>query len=59
LLASMSAEDMGPCLSVEGSTTHEVIEAYLERLLVPALRPGQVVVMDKTSPHTKVLACAS
>jgi hypothetical protein len=27
LLASMSAEGMGPCLAVEGSTTREVFEA--------------------------------
>ena len=51
LLASMSAEGMGPCLAVEGSTTREVFEAYLERVLVPSLRPGQVVVMDNLSSH--------
>jgi transposase len=51
LLASMSAEGMGPCLAVEGSTTRETFEAYLERLLVPALRPGQVVAMDNLSSH--------
>src|SRR5215213_2127527 len=37
LLASMSAEGMGPSLAVEGATTQEVFEAYLEHLLVPAL----------------------
>ncbi len=42
---------MGPCLALEGATTREVFEAYLERLLVPALRPGQVVVMDNLSSH--------
>jgi transposase len=51
LLASMSAEGMGPCLAVEGSTTREVFEAYLERVLTPSLRPGQVVVMDNLSSH--------
>jgi len=51
LLASMSAEGMGPCLAVEGSTTREVFEAYLERVLAPSLRPGQVVVMDNLSSH--------
>jgi DDE superfamily endonuclease len=51
LLASMSAEGMGPCLAVEGSTTREVFEAYLERVLLPSLRPGQVVVMDNLSSH--------
>ncbi len=51
LLASMSAEGMGPSLAVEGSTTREVFEVYLEHFLAPALRPGQVVVMDNLSAH--------
>ncbi len=51
LLASMSAQGMGPCLAVEGSTTREVFETYLERVLAPSLRPGQVVIMDNLSSH--------
>ncbi len=51
LLASMSAEGMGGCLAVEGATTRGVFEAYLERVLAPSLRPGQVVVMDNLSSH--------
>ncbi len=46
MLASMNAEGMGPCLAVEGSTRREVFEAYLERVLAPSLRSGQVIVMD-------------
>jgi transposase len=52
LLASMTIKGMGPCLAVEGSTTSEVFEAYLKRVLVPSLRAGQeVVVMDNLSAH--------
>ena len=51
LLASMSLEGMGPCLAVEGSTTREVFEAYLEHVLAPSLKPGQVVVMDNLTAH--------
>ncbi len=51
LLASMGAEGMGPCLAVEGPTTSGVFEAYLERVLAPSLRPGQMVVMDNLSCH--------
>lgn len=51
LLASMTLEGMGECLAVEGSTTTAIFEAYLERVLVPSLRPGQVVVMDNLSAH--------
>jgi transposase len=51
LLASMSAEGIGPSLAVEGSTTREVFEVYLEYFLAPTLRPGQIVVMDNLSAH--------
>ena len=42
---------MGPCLAVEGPTTREVFETYLEWVLAPALRPGQTVVVDNLSSH--------
>ncbi len=51
LLASMSVEGMGPTLAVEGTTNREVFEAYVEWVLAPTLRPGQVVVMDNLSAH--------
>ena len=51
LLASMTAEGMGSCLAVVGSTTKAVFETYLERVLVPTLRPGQVVLMDNLASH--------
>ena len=51
LLASMSSEGMGPCLAVVGGTTKEVFEAYVEGVLAPTLRPGQVVVMDNLAAH--------
>jgi transposase len=51
LLASITAKGAGPCLAVEGATTREVLEAYLERVLAPSLRPGQVVLMDNLSAH--------
>ena len=51
LLASMTAEGMGACLAVEGATTRIVFEAYIEKVLLPSLRGGQVVVMDNLSAH--------
>jgi transposase len=51
LLASMKAEEMGPCMAVVGSTTWEVFEAYVERVLAPSLRSGQIVVMDNLTAH--------
>jgi transposase len=51
LLASITVEGVGPCLAVEGATTREVFETYLERVLRPTLRSGQIVVMDNLSVH--------
>jgi transposase len=51
LLASMSLEGMGPCLAVEGATTATVFEAYVEKVLAPSLRCGQIVVLDNLNAH--------
>jgi transposase len=51
LLTSLHARGMGPSMAVEDATTSRVFETYVERLLVPALRPGQVVVMDNLGAH--------
>jgi hypothetical protein len=51
LLSCMSVEGMGPSLAVEGATNREVFEAYVERILLAELRPGQVVVMDNLTAH--------
>jgi transposase len=42
---------MGPALTVEGATTSAVFETYVEQVLEPTLRKGQVVVMDNLSAH--------
>ena len=34
-------------MAVEGVTASRVFETYVERLLAPTLKPGQIVVMDK------------
>ena len=36
---------------MEGATTSAVFEAYVEQVLAPMLRKGQVVVMDNLSAH--------
>ena len=51
VLASMSLEGMGPTLAVEGATNTNVFETYVERVLAPTLRKGQVVIMDNLSAH--------
>ena len=51
LLSSMTFCRMGPSMVVEGGTDGAVFEGYLRELLVPALREGDVVVMDNLSVH--------
>lgn len=51
LLSSMSVEGMGPSLAITGAADAQVFEAYLQRVLLPELRPGQIVVMDNLSAH--------
>ena len=36
---------------MEGVTSRIVFEAYIEKVLIPSLRRGQVVVMDNLSVH--------
>jgi hypothetical protein len=48
---------LGECLAVEGPTTREVFEAYLERVLAPTLRLGRVVVVDNLSAHKLCRVC--
>lgn len=52
LLACLTRSGLGPALLVEGATTTEVFSAYVEHVLVPWLRPGQIVILDNLSAHT-------
>jgi transposase len=51
VLSSMSLEGMGPSLAVEGATTARVFETYVEKVLLPSLNEGQIVVMDNLGAH--------
>jgi transposase len=51
LLSSMTLSGMGPSLAVEGATTARVFESYVEQVLAPSLRKGQIVVMDNLGAH--------
>jgi transposase len=38
-------------MTIEGATDAEVFQAYAEQVLVPTLRPGDIVVLDNLSAH--------
>ena len=51
LLAGLSLTGMAPAMTVEGGTDTAVFATYLEHFLLPSLRPGQIVVVDKVGAH--------
>ena len=54
LLSSMTIGGMGPSLAVEGATTARVFETYVEKVLVPSLEPGRIVVMVNLGAHKPI-----
>jgi transposase len=51
LLAGVSLAGMAPAMTVEGGTDTAVFATYLERVLLPTLIPGQIVVVDNVGAH--------
>ncbi len=52
LISSITlAGGMGASLSIEGSSDTESFGLYLKEILCPALRRGQIVIMDNLSVH--------
>jgi transposase len=51
LLAALTPDGVGAALTVEGAADRLVLEAYVGRVLVPTLRPGQVVILDNLNAH--------
>jgi transposase len=51
MLSSLRLDGSTTCMTIEGATDTEVFQAYVGAVLCPALRPGDVVVMDNLAPH--------
>ena len=51
LLAALTPDGIGPALVIPGAVDGAAFAAYVERVLAPQLRPGQVVVLDNLSVH--------
>jgi transposase len=51
ILGAMNLSGMIATMTIEAATDAEVFLAYLEHVLCPALRPGDVVIMDNLSSH--------
>jgi transposase len=51
LLAALTPAGIAASLALEGATDRLAFEAFVAQVLVPTLRPGQVVVLDNLSAH--------
>ena len=51
MMSSIRLDGATACMTLEGTTDTESFRAYVEAVLVPTLRPGDLVVMDNLSPH--------
>jgi transposase len=54
LVAALSVDGLGAVMSLEGAFDRIAFEIYVDKLLCPTLRPGQVVVLDNLSIHNGV-----
>jgi transposase len=51
LFAALTPAGMGPALALEGAADGEAFALYVHKLLIPSLRPGQVVILDQLNVH--------
>lgn len=56
LLATLSVDGFGPALQFAGALDRPIFETFVETTLVPALQPGQIVVLDNLSVHKSARA---
>ena len=51
MISSVRLDGTSACMTIEGATNTEVFCAYVRAVLVPALRAGDIVVMDNLGAH--------
>lgn len=51
MIASIRVDGSTAYMTVQGATDTEVFRAYVQFVLRPTLRPGDLVVLDNLSPH--------
>lgn len=50
-IAALTTQGIGPTLVVSGSVNRATFETYIDVVLGPSLREGQIVVLDNASAH--------
>ena len=51
MIGAVRVDGTTATMVIEGATDTEVFRAYVRKVLVPTLRPGDIVVMDNLTPH--------
>ena len=51
MISSIRLDGTTACMALEGTTDTESFRAYVRQVLLPTLRPGDLVIMDNLSPH--------
>lgn len=51
MIGSLRLDGTSACLAVDGATDRDVFEQYVRHVLVPSLRPGDIVVLDNLGAH--------
>ena len=51
MISSIKLDGSTACMALEGATDTESFRAYVQAVLLPTLKPGDIVVMDNLSPH--------
>lgn len=51
LIAALGQAGMRCSMTIDGAVNRDAFEAFVEQILVPALSPGDTVVMDNLSSH--------
>lgn len=56
LFAALSLEGITAAMTLEGAADRAAFEVFVEQVLVPTLRPGQLVIWDNLSVHKSATA---
>lgn len=51
MISSVRMDGNAACMPIKGATNIEVFCAYVREVLIPSLRPGDIVAMDNLGAH--------
>ena len=51
MLGALDIRGVRALMTVEGGTDTDVFEAFLQHVLVPKLRPGDIAILDNVGAH--------